>query len=418
MNKKILSIIVILLMITTVAGAILFIFPYNPTEPPKADDTGSTQEGIQQVVSANNQFAFDLYTELDQSIDKNENIFFSPYSVFSAMAITYEGAGGKTAEEMKSVLHLPEPNVLRPNFAAIYNDINRNTKSYELRTGNALWVQYDYPLFEDYVDRVERYYGGKAANLDFLSETENSRQTINRFIEEQTDGKIKELISPDLLGSSTRLVITNAIYFNGKWKWRFKKSSTSEQDFRVSPSKIVKVQMMYMKPDKATFNYADLGDLQILELPYKGEKISMLILLPTGDLESIGPLTTEKLERWKGQMRETKLDGIYIPKFEFTTKYTLNEYLKSLGLSTAFSKGADFSGMTISEDLWIGFVIHQGYIKVDEEGTEAAAATSIGVVGVFAPRKVFIADHPFIFIIQERDTGNILFMGRVVDPSK
>lgn len=433
MNKKILTIAIALLMVAVVtATAVYFLFPYEPKQPPTADDVGSTPQGIQQVVNANNQFAFELYSDLDKST--SENIFFSPYSISAALAMTYEGAKGQTADEMKSVFHFPENNLLRPNFAAIYNEINRGNEAYELRSGNALWIQQDYPFLQDYTSRVEKYYGGKAANLDFAGETEQSRQTINGFIEEQTNDKIKDLLPTGSLNALTRLVLTNAIYFKGTWEWEFDKSDTRDQDFKITPTNIVKTPMMYMDPDKARFNYADIGKLQILELPYKGEKISMLILLPkqgedynyeTGErivsdytLKDI-ELSSEKLNEYKLQMKETKLDSISLPKFEFDTKYTLNENLKALGMPTAFdSNNADFSGMTESEKIWIDFVIHQAYVKVDEKGTEAAAATAIGMAGSAMPRNFFRADHPFIFIIQEKGTGNILFMGRVTDPTK
>ncbi|MDI6734416.1 MAG: serpin family protein, partial [Patescibacteria group bacterium] len=387
----------------------------------KADDTGSTSQGVQEVVNANNKFAFDLYSELKKS--ESGNIFYSPYSISAALTMTHEGAKGETANEMKSVFHFPEISTLRPNFAAIYNDINdinEGAKDYELRTGNALWVQQNYPLLEDYTSRVEKYYGGKAANLDFAKETEKSRQTINSFIEEQTNKKIKDLLPPGSLNELTRLVLTNAIYFKEIWEWEFDKSDTREQDFKITPSNVVKTPMMYMKTEKARFNYADLGDLQILEPPYKGEKISMLVLLPAENLDSIEPtLTAEKLSEYKSRMQETKLDAVYLPKFEFDTKYTLNENLKALGTPTSFDPySADFSGMTTAEKIWIDFVIHQAYVKVDEKGTEAAAATAVGIVRTAMPRNVFKADHPFIFLIQEEDTGNILFLGRMVDPTK
>lgn len=433
MNKIFLSIGIALLMVAIVtAAAVYFIFPYQPDQPPKADDVGSTQSGIQEVANANNQFAFDLYSELDKS--EQGNLFYSPYSISAALAMTYEGAKSQTADEMKSVFHFPENNVLRPNFAAIYNDINQGNKAYELRTGNALWVQNDFPFLEDYTSQVEQYYGGKAANVDFVTETEKSRQTINSFIEEQTNNKIKDLIPQGMLNSMTRLVLTNAIYFKGTWEWEFDKSDTRVQDFKITPTNIVKIPMMYMDPDKARFNYADLEDLQILELPYKGEKISMLVLLPkqgedydreTGEvikseymLEDI-ELSSEKLNEYKSQMKETKLDSISLPKFEFDTKYFMKDTLSSLGMPTAFSDGADFSGMTGQRDLFISFVIHQAYVKVDEKGTEAAAATAVGVDLTSAtPRNFFRADHPFIFIIQEKETENILFMGRVIDPTQ
>ena len=418
MNKKILTIIIAILVVSAVtATTLLFVFPYNPGQPPKADDTGSTQQGIQEVVNAHNQFAFDLYSELNKA--EEGNIFYSPYSISTAIAMTYEGARGQTAEEIKSVFHFSEFNILRPNSAAIYNEINNGNKAYELKTGNALWAQYDYPFLDEYMNKVEQYYGGKVANVDFVKETEKSRQIINSFIEEQTNNKIKDLIPSGILNSMTRLVLTNAIYFKGTWEWEFDKRDTRDQDFKITPTNIVKTPMMYMKPKKAMFNYADLENMQILELPYKGEDLSMLILLPTENLESI-ELSSEKLNEYKSKMQETKLDAIYLPKFEFDTKYFMKEILSAMGMSTAFKDdgSADFSGMTEEEQLFISQVIHQAYVKVDEKGTEAAAATAaIGVGATSAPRNVFRADHPFIFIIQERDTGNVLFMGRVVDPT-
>ena len=419
MTKKLLFVALVVVLFAGVAtAAVLFLFPYEPKQPPRADDTGSTSQGIREVVNANNKFAFDLYSQLNKS--EKGNIFYSPYSISAALAMTYEGTKGHTADEMKSVFHFPENSILRPNFAAIYNDINEGVKDYELRTGNALWAQQNYPLLENYTSRIEKYYGGKAANLNFAKETEKSRQTVNSFIEEQTNNRIKNLLPSGFLNELTRLVLTNAIYFKGTWEWEFDKSDTREQDFKITPTNIVKTPMMYMKPKKTRLNYANIGDLQVLELPYKGGKISMLILLPTENLESIEPtLTTEKLSEYKSQMQETKLDAIYLPKFEFDTKYTLNENLKALGMPTAFdSNNADFSGMTESEKIWIDFVIHQAYVKVDEKGTEAAAATTVGMVGSAIPRNVvFKADHPFIFFIQEKDTGNILFFGRVVNPA-
>ncbi len=421
MNKKNLTIIITFLMIATVtaAAAVLFLFPYQPDQPPQAEDTGSTQQGIQKVINANNQFAFEIYSELNKAEDNN--IFYSPYSISAALAMTYEGAKGQTANEMKSVFHFPENNILRPNFAAIYNKINKKNKPYKLNTGNALWAQYDYPFLDEYMSLIEKFYGGKAANVDFVKETEKSRQTINTFIEEQTNNKIRDLIPEGVLNEMTRLVLTNAIYFKGTWKWEFDKSDTSNQDFKITPTNVVKTPMMYMNPDKATFNYADTEELQILELPYKGEDVSMLILLPSENLESIEPfMTSQKLDEYKNQMKETKLDAIHLPKFEFDSKYFMKDTLRAMGMPTAFSFDADFSGMDGTLNLYIDKIIHQSYVKVDEEGTEAAAATAVVMAekGIAMPRDIFKADRPFIFIIQEKETGNILFMGRIIDPTK
>lgn len=418
MTKKNLLISLIVVALAGIATvAVLFLFPYNPTQPPKTDDTGSSQQGIKEVVNANNKFAFDLYSQLNKSEDGN--IFYSPYSISAALAMTYEGARGQTAEEIKSVFHFPESNILRPNFAVIYNEINKKDKPYKLSTGNALWVQQNYKFLEEYLSTVEKYYGGKAANLDFAGETEKSRQTINTFIEQQTANRIKDLIPQGILDAATKLVLTNAIYFKGTWVWEFDKADTREQDFKISPTNIVKTPMMHMDIEKAKFNYADVGDLQILELPYKGDEISMLVLLPTGHLDTIEPnLTIEKLNEWKNEMKEEKLDAISLPKFEFDTKYFMKETLSAMGMPTAFGN-ADFSGMTGTRSLFIDQVIHQAFVKVDEEGTEAAGATAVGMnESAVMQRKVFNADHPFVFVIQEKNTGNILFLGRVVDPTK
>lgn len=408
---------IVLLMITLVpAVAVFLFFPYPPTKPPKANDTGSTPQGIQEVVKANNQFAFKLYFELVKT--ETGNVFYSPYSIFSALAMTYEGARGETADEMKTVFGFPESRILRPNFAAIYNRINEVSKDYELRTGNALWVQKDYPFLEDYLKAVEEYYGGKAAVLDFINEAEKSRQTINTFIEEQTNHKIKDLIPPGSLDEYTRLILTNAIYFKGDWKIAFNESLTMEEDFWVEPNRAVKVQMMHMHPNETIrFNYAYTEDVQIIELPYKGDNMSMIIMLPR-DLKSFeASLTLEKLNEYMAVMKEERLDEICLPKFKLDTKYFMRETLSNLGMPTAFSEAADFSGMTGRRDLFISEVIHQAYVKVDEKGTEAAAATAVVMrLTAILETKVFRANRPFIFIIREREAGNILFMGRVVNP--
>jgi len=343
MHKKVLPITAALLIVAAITTTtVLFLFPYDPYNPPYLDDAGSTSQGIQEVVNANNQFALDLYSKFDES--EEGNVFYSPYSIFSALAMTYEGAKGQTAEEMKSVFHFPENFILRPNFAAIYNGINQESNNYDLRTGNALWGQIDFPFQEDYINRVGTYYGGKIANVDFVNETEKSRQTINSFIEEQTNNKIKDLIPSGALSALTRLVLTNAIYFQGSWEWEFDKSETNENEFSITPENVVQTPMMRMNPDEVKFNYANLEDLQILELPYKGDEISMLILLPTTNLDSIEPsLTAEKLNEYKNQMQETDLEDIYLPKFEFDSKYFMRDTLSSLGMPTAFGGTADFS---------------------------------------------------------------------------
>ena len=385
------------------------------------DDTGATKEGVNAVVNANNQLAFELYSQFNEE-SKDSNIFFSPYSISIALTMTYEGAKGQTAEEMQSVLHIPEDaNVRRPNFARIFNEINKKEKKYKLSTANALWAQKDYSFLKEYTNNVEKYYGGKLTNLDFTRESEKSRQIINKWVEDQTNNKIKDLIPQGVLNAYTRLVLTNAIYFKGTWVKQFDEKDTKEEDFRIDSSNTVKVPMMRLIGDGVKFNYAETDEIQILEMPYHGEDLSMLIILPKGNnfanIEK--SITLEKLSEWKNMLNEQRVD-IFIPRFKFKTKYFMAKALSDMGMPTAFGSTADFSGMDGTRDLFIQNVIHQAFVEVNEEGTEAAAATGVvmGITSVGPRIPIFRADHPFIFIIQESETGNILFLGRVSDPSK
>jgi serpin B len=380
-------------------------------EKPKVNETGATAETAKSVVDANNQFAFDLYNQLKQD---GGNVFYSPFSIETALAMTYEGAKGETADEMQKVLHFPLEN-RQASFAKIINEINAGSNDYQLKTANALWAQKDYPFLDSYFNLVESYYGGNVTNLDFKADTENSRQTINNWVAEQTNDKIKDLIPAGMLSPAARLVITNAIYFKGKWIKQFEKKDTQEKDFKLSTGSTAKVQMMQLFGEE--FNYTETENLQVLEMPYKGDELSMLILLPRGNIESIeSELNAGNLSLWRNSLKTEDVD-MFIPKFKFETKYMMKQMLVNMGMQTAFLDNADFSGMTGQIDLKISEVIHQAYVAVDEEGTEAAAATGVVfITSAYKPVKVFNADHPFIFIIQQKETGNILFMGRVENP--
>ncbi|HNW05780.1 MAG TPA: serpin family protein [archaeon] len=419
MNKKILIILFVLLFVgAATAGAVVFLKPYNPTSPPSVNSEGSTPDGLSQVVISNNKFNIDLYKKV--ATTENNNIFFSSYSIFSALAMTYEGADGTTAQQMKDVFYFPENEVLRPNFAELYNRINKKDKRYELRTGNALWAQKDYKFLDSYFSNVEKYYGGKAVNLDFINETELSRNTINKFIEEQTNNRIKNIIPSGELNPLTRLVISNAIYFKGKWEVEFDKKDTQNRDFKA-PTGTIKVPMMFMAPKKENFNYYENDNLQVLELPYKDKELSMVVLLPKeeyglSNLEK--DMDFEKLNEWTKNLRLTKVDQIYLPKLEFEKSTRVVEPLKELGMVNAFStENADFSKMTGTKDLYISNILHKAFIKVDEQGTEATAATVVMMDRMASAGFVFNADHPFIFFIRENSTGAILFMGRITNPS-
>lgn len=430
MSKKLVAILII--AVAVIGGTILYLRKQLPgvgptpvsgptpiSEPePVTDDKGVTPAGINAVVNASNQFALDAYSELRK---EDGNIFFSPYSISTALAMVYEGARGKTAEEIQRVFHFPTDNdARRAAFAAIHNQLNEANSKYKLSVANALWAQNDYKFLDEYITILQQYFAAKATNVDFAKATEEARKTINTWVEKKTNSKIEDLFPKGSLNDATRLVLTNAIYFKGQWVKQFDKKQTIDEDFRISSANTVRVPMMRQTGESAKFKYTETKDAQVLEMPYEGEKLSMLILLPKNDnLVSLeNSLSPEELSGWESELKERRVD-VFIPKFTFDTKYTLNETLQKMGMPTAFLEGiADFSGMDGTRGLFIQTVIHQAFVDVNEEGTEAAAATGVGIgataVELAAP--VFRADHPFIFIIQDSENGNILFFGRVENP--
>jgi serpin B len=338
--------------------------------------------------------------------------------------MTYEGARGQTAEEIQSVLHFPgnEEN-LRNGYQQLNQVINQGGKDYQLKLANALWAEKDFQFLSEYFDLVNSYYDAEITNLDFKSRAEEARLTINDWVEEQTEDKIKDLIPAGVINPLTRLILTNAIYFKGDWLQEFDQGQTMEWDFKVSENEVVRAKMMQRIDEEAEFNYFENEQLQILELPYQGEELSMLVFLPQeNDIDVLGNiLTTGKIEEWEQSLKKQRVK-VYLPKFKFETKYFMKEDLSDLGMPSVFSGLADFSGMTGQRDLSISQVIHQAFIDVNEEGTEAAAATAVVMEQSIARPKpkipVFRADHPFVFMIQQKDSGNILFLGRVMNPTQ
>jgi len=382
------------------------------------DDNGAAQEGISSVVNANNRFCLELYANLKN--EEKGNIFFSPYSISTALGMVYEGARGQTAQEIQAVFHFCEDeNIRKPNVAEIYEQLNKKDAKYKLNTANALWVQQGHNLLNEYAKTVEKYYSGKATNVDFKGAAEQARKKINKWVADRTNDKIKDLFPPNSLTQFTSLVLTNAIYFKGTWVMQFDKKETQEEDFKTGRGETVKVPMMRRTDENARFSYAETEYLQILEMDYEGGELSMLILLPKNiDLDTLEErLTVENVTEWKNSLHEQRVK-VFVPKFTFTTKYLLNDNLKELGMPLAFSEAADLSGIDGTKSLFIQIVVHQAFIDVNEEGTEAAAATgvAVGITSVAPPVPIFRADHPFIFMILERSVGNILFLGRVSDP--
>ncbi len=372
---------------------------------------------IKGIVTANNEFVFDLYAKYKSGPG---NIFFSAFSISSAFAIVYEGARGQTGNEILSVFRFPSEDSSRRQAFKVLNDrINRKDKPYKLFTANALWAQKDYVFQEDYFKIIDEYYAGKVENVDFIKATEEARLKINGWTAEKTNDRIKDLIPEGLLNSLTRLVITNAVYFKGSWAIQFPKKETKLEDFHVTFDKTTQVQMMALTGK--SFQYTETQDLQAIKLPYKGNELSMVILLPKdARLDSLeNSLSLEMFSSLNRNFIEKEVD-VYVPSFKFEKKYYMSDTLIDMGIVEAFSDRADFSGMTASRDINIDQVIHQAFVEVNEEGTEAAAATA--VVMKFASSLagkpiVFKADHPFIFLIQDNETGEILFMGRVMNPN-
>ena len=441
--KKIIALGIIVIIGFLVYG--FFNFGWGDIFIPTADDSGATIQGVNQVVKANNQFAINLYSEINN--DTNENIFFSPWSISTVMAMAYEGARGETAKEIQSVFHFPtDNNSRRSSYAKMLNTLNKASGKYKLSTANAIWLQKDYLFLEDYKDIISKYYLGEIKNLDFVNNPSGASSDINNWVSKNTNNKIKNIVSPNMFNKMSRAVLTNAVYFKGKWKHKFNKDKTKPEDFTLPSGSKIKVPMVRLEDDNLNFNYAESDGVQILEMPYQGDKISMLVLLPRTHmtyqmlrrrfkmkgtkpqlsnmthLESI--LTEEKLQEWRNKLKPETV-YIYMPKFTFETSYSLSDYLKSMGMNLPFKwPGADFSGMDGTHLLYIDQVLHKAYIDVYEEGSEAAAATVIVTTfGAAKPAEMphyveFRADHPFIFIIQETETGNILFIGKVNNPTQ
>jgi len=371
------------------------------------------------VVEGNNAFAFSLYGQLR---NRNGNLFFSPESISTALAMAYAGARGNTAAEMAKTLHFTLPQQqLNPAMGALLSDLNAVHDGYQLTVANALWAQQGYTFLDNFLQLLKTDYGAGLNQVDFKGATETARLTINRWVEQKTQDKIKDLLQPGTLAPSTRLVLTNAIYFKGDWQTQFDKAQTKDEDFYPSQAQTKKVAFMHRI---GSFSYFDGGTFQVLEIPYKSKELSMIVLLPkdrSGLPALEQSLTASNTQQWLSQMGELDKVIVALPKFKSTQQFELGATLGAMGMAQAFSGSADFSGMTGKQDLAISEVIHKAYIDVNEEGTEAAAATAVGMRamamrGPVEQPPVFRADHPFIFLIRDNRSSSILFLGRMADP--
>ena len=383
-----------------------------------------------ELVRGSNAFAFDLYHALS---GREGNLFYSPFSISQALAMTSSGARGETLRQMEATLHhrLPQSelhsefNALDRTLASrgqepggVPNDAGETRQYFRLNIANALWGQQGYEFLPDFLDVLAENYQAGMMAVDFVAAPEESRVRINDWVTEETEGKIKDLLPPGTIDESTRLVLTNAIYFNASWLWQFNPRDTEVRPFHLDGGGTVAVPMM-TETTKEFYGYARGDGYQVIDVPYSWGELSMAILLPDegklGEFED--SLDSEILDRVIDEI-EIGYVTLTMPLFKFESEFSLGGALAEMGMPDAFASGADFSGMTGSRDLWISEVVHKAFVSVDEEGTEAAAATAVATndSGPVKEPIVVTVDRPFIFLIRDTGTGTVLFLGRVSNP--
>ena len=352
-----------------------------------------------------NNFAFNAGKILMDGSD--ENFFFSPFSIISAFGMSYAGASGDTAREIESALGITQG--IHSSLGELTRDLD---KGKYLSSANRVWLRNGLSLRRDYSDTLSLCYNSKPCELDMKGHNEESRLEINNWVESKTNGKIKDLIRQ--LDPETRMVITNAVYFNAEWQKKFPKSATKNEKFFTVGENFSEVPMMKQRDD---FMYAEVDGVKVIMLPYKDRRLSMIVALPSQkeNADALKNLNAETFASWLESMRKYDVD-LWLPKFKTEKRYELNKLFEALGIQLAFTNYADFSGITDDERLKIDAVIHQSFIDVDEDKTEAAAATAMVMLKATAmpemkPFAEFHADRPFMYFIRDNQTGTILFMG-------
>jgi serpin B len=428
--KKRLIIISVLALVVLLVSVIISLQPTEPAagEVLKSDKYRITSPNVNaddqaMLVEGNSAFAFELYQALK---GEEGNLFYSPYSISLALAMTYAGARNETAEQMADTLQfLLDRNSLHPAFNWLDAELasrgegarGKDGERFRLIIVNAIWGQDDYEFLSSFLDVLAENYGAGLRLLDFITETEKSRVTINDWVSYQTEGRIKDLVPKGVINVLTRLVLTNAIYFNAAWEYSFEEKTTDGQFYLLDGGQ-VSVPMMR---ETESFGYTEGTGYQAIELPYDGGELSMVILLPaSGDFETFEEgLQAEQVGNIIGDLQPTQVT-LTMPRFEFESEFSLLDTLSEMGMPIAFSPDeADFSGMTGKPELSIWGVVHKAFVVVAETGTEAAAATAAWGEGEGEPRAELevTIDRPFIFLIRDIETGTILFVGRVLNPA-
>ncbi|CAD5935634.1 Serpin B6 [Planktothrix tepida] len=363
----------------------------------------------------NHDFALNFYQTLQGT---EGNLFFSPYSICTAFAMTYAGARGQTEQQIAQVFGFSQGEDFHAAFSGLERPLKAGQQSNDVLflSANSLFPQIKYPFLESFLALLEKYYQVKITPVDYYNDFQAARNTINQWVAEQTQHKINELIPPNALTELTRLVLVNAVYFKGSWANPFDRDGTETKPFWLTSDREIPVPMMNIT---GQFNYAQTEEVQVLELPYRGNNFSMMILLPrerNGLMELEKNLSLNNLYQWIQPMYTQQVE-VSLPRFEINFKSELSNTLAQMGVTDAFDENkANFSGMDGREHwLYIKNVFHQACIEVNEEGSEATAATAVQIEARCLPPS-FNANHPFIFLISENNTGNIVFLGRLVNP--
>ncbi len=392
---------------------------------PRAEVNDISGSDLIKLAKGNTAFTLDLYQQIKSTPG---NLFYSPYSISSALAMTYAGSEGNTAEEMAATMHFL---LIQESLHLAFNALDHKLTSlaeieipegegdpFQLNIANSLWGQEGFHFESDFLDTLAENYGAGLKLLDYVSQPEESRQTINQWVSDETKEKIQNLIPQGAITSDTRLVLSNAIYFKATWLESFEEALTEEGTFFGLDGKEIPVQLMGHS-SSPSFLYFKGDGFQAVELPYIGNQVSMLVLVPDqGSFVNFeAQFSAESLSSIVDQLSYTPVT-LRFPKFEFESGLSLARTLSGMGMPTAFSDGADFSGMTGSKDLFISDVFHKAFVSVDEEGTEAAAATAVLMQVTSMPESPLelTVDRPFLFLIREHETNTILFIGRVVSP--
>ncbi|XP_058030538.1 leukocyte elastase inhibitor-like [Ahaetulla prasina] len=393
------------------------------TALPAQNTTSSRLENMDSLSVPNTIFALNLFKKLSAN-DPCNNLLFSPLSISSALLMVSLGARNNTEAQILKVLSLPKDGEVHQRLEKLISDINKPDANYSLSLVNQLFGETSYDFLASFVESTQRFYHAGLEKLNFKQGSEDSRRHINAWVEEKTSGKIQDLLVPGIIDSLTKLVLVNAIYFKGNWENKFNKNHTEEQPFWINKKERKTVQMMFRKGVYNT-TYISSYEISILEIPYFFNDFSLIILLPDKfNDNSIGleklerEITYEKFMDWinpkKMFSRETEVS---LPKFKLEEKYDLKPVLRSMGMTDAFDESkADFSGMSTNNDLVISEVVHKSFIEINEEGTEAAAATTVITVTKSTIIAEFKADHPFLFYVIKRSTNSILFLGRFSSP--